>query len=512
MSIKESETRTPKVPNGEVTRAPAPMRCGTRRSAHTMLTRLAGLGHWYRRDFTYAFGKGLIGDTPDPPGPNQTLSNALAQDAVRAAFTQWSTVTNMAGQPIQLRFTEVGLNDHPDAIVEWVPPLHDAATRDDVNGQWTLADDEDMTPGVEGPMDPGAGAHADFPPESVGGAEGNEFEEPPIPIHFNDDNPTAWHYDLVEAFALHEIGHMLGLEHPDKVDPLPSGVQAVMSKVPLTSINPLRVLQPNDRDSIDELYGAPGPERFNWIWMKGTHPRRALRGMTREQLNNEIENVQEPEGFHVAHVGGYVLPTETLYTAIVEQGGTADRHYVTNRTKASFDEVHAEYRGKGYRLIDVNTFIDAGNVVRYNGVWAKDLVDSRTFVGIEFIQLVAELNKASNEAYRPVLINGYEKADLEERWNALFVKQGALGHLVIGRRTSTSVARTSTRSTTSWALNSTRRTFTPRCCQKGAASAGPASGRRSASLQASHTTGSNAISCASRRSARSKSRGCKPGV
>ena len=81
-----------------------------------------------------------------------------------------------------------------------------------------------------------------------------------------------------------------------------------MSKVPLTSINPLRVLQPHDRTSIDELYGAPGPERFNWIWMKGTHQRRALWGLTREELNNEIENVQEPEGFHVAHVGGMCCP------------------------------------------------------------------------------------------------------------------------------------------------------------------------------------------------------------
>src|SRR5215203_2651098 len=101
MSIKESETRTVKVPNGEVTRATMTLACGTRSPARTMLTRLAGLGHWYRRDFTYAFGNGLIGDTPDPPGPNQTLSNAQAQDAVRAAFTQWSTVTNMADQPIQ---------------------------------------------------------------------------------------------------------------------------------------------------------------------------------------------------------------------------------------------------------------------------------------------------------------------------------------------------------------------------------------------------------------------------
>ena len=49
--------------------------------------------------------------------------------------------------------------------------------------------------------------------------------------------------------------------------------------------------------------------------------------------------------------------------------------------------------------------------MRFNGVWAKDLVDGRTFVGIGFIALSAELNKAGNDGYRPILINGYEKAD-----------------------------------------------------------------------------------------------------
>lgn len=319
MSIKETEIEAEPRSNGALKPPARPMLgCGTRRSRRTLLPRLARQGHWDRRDFTFAFGNGLIGLTSSPPGPTQTLSMDDARDAVRAAFTTWSTVTNMASQAIRLSFREVDLVDHPDAIVEWVPPKHDAATRNATGGTWTFADDGDMTPGANGPTDPGAGAHADFPPDSVGGDD-NEFEEPPIPVHFNDDNPAAWTANDVEAYALHEIGHMLGLEHPEAVAPLPAGVQAVMSNATAPT---LRVLQPHDRDSIDELYGAPGPERFNWIWMKGTNPRRALKGLTREQLHDEIENTQTPAGFHISQVGAYVLPAGTRYTAVVEQGGT----------------------------------------------------------------------------------------------------------------------------------------------------------------------------------------------
>ena len=165
---------------------------------------------WNRDTLTYAFGAG----TNDITGDDE-------RQAVRRAFATWSAA-------VQIAFREVGTGDSPDILIAWTQ-----ANCGDANMTGTTL------------------AHSDYPPGC--GFYGNNL---PRPFHF-DDQEHAWcigmvanQYD-VETVALHEIGHILGLQHSTVVG-------AVMFRT--TSPNSTnRVLQPDDIEGIRRLYPIRGP-------------------------------------------------------------------------------------------------------------------------------------------------------------------------------------------------------------------------------------------------------------
>ena len=67
------------------------------------------------------------------------------------------------------------------------------------------------------------------------------------------------------------------------------------------------------------LYTVPGPERFNFIWMKGTLERRAEWGVTPDDIESTIEAARD-EGFQPARLNAYVLPDGGLrYNVVLEK-------------------------------------------------------------------------------------------------------------------------------------------------------------------------------------------------
>jgi len=168
----------------------------------------SALCKWNHRNLTFAVGP-LSAD----------VSNAQARGALTAAMTSWAAAG--AG----LTFTEVGLNQSPDFIVDW-----------------RQANDPDHS------MVGGVLAHADFPPGcSV------VVPNPPLPLHYDDQEHT-WVIGAVlggfdiETVALHEIGHLLGLGHTNV-----SG--SVM--YPFVNSNfTLRALRADDLAGIRSLYPA----------------------------------------------------------------------------------------------------------------------------------------------------------------------------------------------------------------------------------------------------------------
>ncbi len=162
---------------------------------------------WDRTTLTYAFGPG----TADTPG-------ATEFDAVRAAFATWA-----AAAP--LTFNEVGAADNPDILIDW-----------------RNANDPDLS------MVGGTLAHADFPP-------GCDLvtDDLPKPVHFDDSEHTWSIGAVVDAFdvetvALHEVGHILGLQH--------TSVHGAVMFPTVSSNFTLRVLQPDDVAGIQQLYPA----------------------------------------------------------------------------------------------------------------------------------------------------------------------------------------------------------------------------------------------------------------
>ncbi|UOB81996.1 matrilysin family metalloendoprotease (plasmid) [Bacillus sp. ZJS3] len=179
-------------------------RCGVPDTERSSLT-FKVICPWEKSEITYAFELG----TDDINEKNEF-------EAVRNAFKTWEVVT-------PLTFKEVSVTMEPDVLIGW-----------------RSAYDNDQS--MIGPTL----AHADYP---LGcSITTNSL---PLPIHF-DDSEYTWcigvvskAYD-VETVALHEIGHILGLEH--------SNVEgAVMFPTNLPDFIK-RALTPDDIVGVERLY------------------------------------------------------------------------------------------------------------------------------------------------------------------------------------------------------------------------------------------------------------------
>lgn len=160
---------------------------------------------WDRTNLTFAL------DTPTADVAGQAEWNAI-----RAAFRTWQALA-------ALTFTEVGLTSNPD-----------------IRAGWRSAIDPDFN------MVGGTIAHADFPPGC--GVVTNTL---PKPVHF-DDSEHTWSVGAVanafdvETVALHEIGHIVGLQH--------SPVAGAVMRPTINSNFTRRALSADDVAGFDALY------------------------------------------------------------------------------------------------------------------------------------------------------------------------------------------------------------------------------------------------------------------
>lgn len=158
---------------------------------------------WPTPQLTFAFEDG-------------TADTAGEFGAVRNAIATWSGA-------VPFRFTEVGRTQSPDVAIDW------RAAADP---------DHSMVGSVL--------AHADFPPGC-----GIITDSLPKPLHF-DDSEHAWSVGAVagafdiETVALHELGHILGLQHSD----VPGSVMFPTVDDNFTN----RALTPDDLAGIRSLY------------------------------------------------------------------------------------------------------------------------------------------------------------------------------------------------------------------------------------------------------------------
>jgi predicted Zn-dependent protease len=160
---------------------------------------------WPHTNLTFAF----------EDGTNDVAGSAEFQ-AMRNAFATWAAA-------VPVTFTETATNQNPDITIDWRP-----------------ADDPDHS------MVGGVLAHADFPP-----ACGVVTNTLPKPVHFDDSEhqwvvgTAAGSFD-VETVGLHELGHILGLQHSD--------VAGSVMFPTVSSNSTKRALTADDLGGIRELY------------------------------------------------------------------------------------------------------------------------------------------------------------------------------------------------------------------------------------------------------------------
>ena len=148
-------------------------------------------------------------------GTNDVGGSAEFQ-AVRNAFATWAAA-------VPVVFTETAAAQNPDIAIDWRP-----------------ANDPDHS------MVGGVLAHADFPP-----ACGVITNTLPKPVHF-DDSEHQWVIGAVaggfdvETVALHELGHILGLQH--------SNVAGSVMFASVSSNSTKRALTADDLGGIRQLY------------------------------------------------------------------------------------------------------------------------------------------------------------------------------------------------------------------------------------------------------------------
>jgi hypothetical protein len=159
---------------------------------------------WRQAVLSFAFDVGTL-----------DIAGTAEFQAVRTAIATWQVVC-------PLPFNEVGPNQNPNVLIGWRPP-----------------NDPDLN------MTGSIIAHADFPPDC--GIVTNTL---PKPLHFDDEHlwsttGAATSLD-VETVALHEFGHILGLQHSNILN-------AVM--FPTIDLGELkRELTQDDREGILDLY------------------------------------------------------------------------------------------------------------------------------------------------------------------------------------------------------------------------------------------------------------------
>jgi hypothetical protein len=171
---------------------------------------------WDRRWLSYQFGR------PGASAMTTDVSQGVAINAIRRALSTWER----AG--VGLTFRVITGGDIPlDA---------------DIRIEWRPAADPDYS------MVGNVVAHADYPPGCWAVTSGY-----PKPLHFDDgetwvDGAVAGGFDI-ESVALHELGHLLGLDHSD--------VAGTVMWPYVYSNWTLRTLQPDDLAGIRSLYPTP---------------------------------------------------------------------------------------------------------------------------------------------------------------------------------------------------------------------------------------------------------------
>ena len=177
---------------------------------------------------------------------------------------------------------------------------------------------------------------------------------------------------------------------------------------------------------LDELnaFVLPGGEvRYNAVWIKSNEERPAVWAWKRADFD-KLYTEYYGKGYRPVSLNAFMLPDGIERFNAIWIKSNEDRPAVWSWKRADFDKLYTEYHDKGFRLIDLNTFVYPGGEERYNAVWIKSDEDRPAvwaWKRADFDKLYTEYDA---KGYRPERLNAFLGADGELRYNALWVKAG----------------------------------------------------------------------------------------
>jgi hypothetical protein len=289
-------------------------------------------------------GSGAFNAAPETTPSRAVRRFHVREDDERSKFQTYApTLSKWTPAVIHWRYNDAGRNP---AIVGASTAAETLASIQSAMAVWSsvcnisfvYAGTTSATPGVLFDGVSTIGWYSDAPPTTGITSIAGSGSGPPFPITEADIELNASWNPSLSTTLLHEIGHMLGLDHSDVSN-------VMMSGPPLTPYSAVGTLQPDDIAGCVALYGAPVPPSISGtITQPGGAP---LPGVTfcavpssgvscTPSNGSGVYTCAVPAGWsgtlHSPRVGGLRIPPQRFTTSITS---TTTRN-VTAVSDASF--------------------------------------------------------------------------------------------------------------------------------------------------------------------------------
>jgi len=121
------------------------------------------------------------------------------------------------------------------------------------------------------------------------------------------------------------------------------------------------------------------------------------------------------------------------YTSLYKTA-TGGYFLYVSQDQAAFVAKWNQLSGQGFRIADVESYLDDAGVLRYDSVWEQGTDAHYLYVGIDLNTVGAQWNTLSPQGFRITNLSSYRDLDGDRRYTVVF-RQGTGGHIALFQQT-----------------------------------------------------------------------------